>query len=248
MTEITQQKTAAILPIGNEILSGKTLDSNSNWIAQKLGMHGIRLREIRAIPDDKNTIIDAVNTLRRKFSYVFTTGGIGPTHDDITADAMADAFGVNLVRDNKAYEILLDYYGLDEMNPGREKMALIPEGAKLIQNPVTAAPGFRIENVFVMAGVPKIMKAMMEDILDSFEPGLPFLARHISCNYPESVVAELLTAIQTEHSNVDIGSYPRIKEDGSFMVNVVVRGQEEKALESAEKAIQQALESLKKTG
>lgn len=239
------QKTAAILPIGNEILSGKTLDTNSNWIAQKLGHHGIRLREIRVVPDDKNAIIDALNTLSQKVDYVFTTGGIGPTHDDITADAVADAFGLKLVRDPKAYQILKEYYGKEELNPGREKMALVPEGAQLIHNPVTAAPGFRVKNVFVMAGIPKIMKAMVEDILDSFEPGIPFLARNIPCAYPESVVAQVLADVQTKHMDVDIGSYPKIDEEGGFMVNIVVRGQEEKAIEIAEQAISDALGSIK---
>jgi molybdopterin-biosynthesis enzyme MoeA-like protein len=124
-------------------------------------------------------------------------------------------------------------------------MALIPEGAELIRNPVTAAPGFRIKNVFVMAGVPKIMKAMVEDILDSFEPGIPFLSRNIPCAYPESVVADALADLQTQHMDVDIGSYPKISEEGGFMVNIVVRGQEEKALEIAEKAILEALDLIK---
>ena len=163
-----EKYSAAILVIGDEILSGRTQDTNSNYIAKELEMMGITTSEIRVIPDEKSIIIFSVNELRNKNNYLFTTGGIGPTHDDITADSIAEAFGVDLEVNSEAYDILKKYYKAigSEFNEVRQRMARIPIGATLIKNPISAAPGFKIDNVFVFAGIPKIMKSMLDNSLD----------------------------------------------------------------------------------
>lgn len=241
MTEISDIKTASIIPIGNEILSGKTLDKNSNWIAAKLSEHGIRLQQIRVIPDDKNRIVATVNELRARYNIVITTGGIGPTHDDITAESIADAFGRNLVRHPQAYETLKSFYGEENLNSGRLKMAMIPEGASLIDNPVSGAPGFRVDNVYVLAGVPDIMKAMMTQVLNDIVPGQPFLSKIIACPLPESRISEALEDIQNTFPDIDIGSYPSYR-DGTYRVNIIARGQIEQDLMDVEAAVKKMLE------
>src|SRR5688572_1127399 len=205
--------TAAILVIGDEILSGRTKDKNIGYIAEYLTNIGIDLSEVRVVPDIEEEIVTALNALRRRYTYVFTTGGIGPTHDDITTDAVAKAFGVAADYHGEAFSLLQARYG-GEFNDMRKRMARVPKGATLIVNPVSIAPGFRIENVFVMAGVPKIMQAMLEDVGRQIEGGPPMISRSIEAHMPEGRIAEGLAAIQKNHQNVTIGSYPSFGEPG----------------------------------
>ena len=209
--------------IGNEILSGRTQDTNLNYIAAKLTARGIRLAEARVVADIEDEIVAAIRVLSTRYSYVFTTGGIGPTHDDITAEAMAKAFGRALIVDPEAAARLEKHYGEGEVTPARLRMARIPEGATLIDNPVSAAPGIRIGNVFIMAGVPSIMRAMVDGIVPTLAGGPVVLARSIACQVAESVLAEPLGAIQALHPDVDIGSYPWYR-GGQFGVSLVARG------------------------
>ena len=223
--------TAAILIIGNEILSGRTQDANLGWLAGRLVELGIRIGEARVIPDIETDIVATVRALSERYSYVFTTGGIGPTHDDITAEAIARAFGVPLVEDPEAAGRLRRHYGPENVTPARLRMARIPQGATLIDNIVSAAPGFRIANVFVMAGVPAIMRAMFDWLAPSLVGGARMLDRTISCALGESMLAERLSAIQDRHPDVEIGSYPFFKA-GRFGVSLVARGTDAAALES----------------
>jgi molybdenum cofactor synthesis domain-containing protein len=222
--------TAALIIIGNEILSGRTQDSNTPWIAERLTGRGIVLSEARVIPDIEVEIIHAVNELRRKFDYVFTTGGIGPTHDDITAESVARAFGRKLERNAEAYRALEQHYGADAVTPPRAKMALIPVGATLIPNPVTAAPGFIMENVHIMAGVPRIMQAMLDHVLSTIDAGMPILSNTVTCTLPESIVAEDLTRLQERFPNVRIGSYPHYR-GGTLGLSLVMRSTDAVALQ-----------------
>jgi molybdenum cofactor synthesis domain-containing protein len=220
----TKTVTAALLIVGNEILSGRTRDANLPFIAEKLGEMGIRLAETRVVPDIPDEIMDAVNALRGKYTYVFTTGGIGPTHDDITAECVARAFGVALVQNPEARRRLEERWadtGI-EMNEARLRMANAPEGAVLIDNPVSAAPGFQIGNVFVMAGVPKIMQAMFIGLRERLVGGDPLLSRTIACDLPEGALAMGLGEVQARHAEVDIGSYPSYAGSG-FRVALVLR-------------------------
>lgn len=225
--------TAAILVIGNEILSGATQDANTSYISAHLNRRGIRVMEARTVPDIPAAIIGAVNDLRAKFTYVFTTGGIGPTHDDITADCIAEAFGIAIdVRDD-ARKILQDYYdgrGV-ELNDARLRMARIPDTAVLIDNPVSAAPGFRLGNVFVMAGVPKIMQAMLLHIDTMIEGGTPVIARTVACHLKEGDIAFELGDVQKAFPEIDIGSYPRDGQTPSLFL--ILRGTDEMQLHSA---------------
>ena len=215
--------TAAVLIIGNEILSGRTQDTNLNHIATRLASRGIRLAEARVVPDIDDEIVAAVRALSARYSYVFTTGGIGPTHDDITVDAMAKAFGRSVIVHPEAERRLRAHYGEGKITPGRLRMARAPEGAELIDNPVSAAPGIRVENVFIMAGVPAIMRAMVDSIIPTLGGGPIVLARSIACQIGESVFAEQLGTIQAAHPDVDIGSYPWFRA-GQFGVSLVTRG------------------------
>lgn len=220
---MTEKLTAALLIIGNEILSGRTQDTNTSWIAQKLAGRGIRLVEVRVVPDIEADIVIALNALREKASTVFTTGGIGPTHDDITTDSVAKAFGVPVVLDQGAREALLHHYKSEaDLTPARLKMAQVPEGAVLVPNPVSGAPGYRIGNVYVMAGVPMIMQAMLDHILPELELGAPILSNTVTCNLPESAIAESLGNIQNKYKTVDIGSYPHFRA-GELGLSVVLR-------------------------
>lgn len=215
--------TAALIIIGNEILSGRTQDANTAYIGENLANHGVSLCEVRIIPDIESTIISTVNEMRANFTYVFTTGGIGPTHDDITAASIAKAFSVELQNNKEAHSILLNHYGTDNLNEARLRMARIPEGAILIDNPVSAAPGFNIGNVYVMAGVPKIMQAMFDNILSAIQGSDPILSRTISCALPESAVAKDLKRLQGQYPEIDIGSYPYFHR-GNNGVSIVLRG------------------------
>lgn len=218
--------TAALLIIGNEILSGRTADKNINFIAKNLAEMGIRFLEVRVVPDDETAIISAANVLRKNYTYLFTTGGIGPTHDDITSSCIAKAFNVNLKRHHEALKMLKSHYSPPDLNEARLKMADIPEGAKLIENPVSKAPGFIIENVYVMAGVPIIMQAMFDSIKSTLKTGIPQKSKTISTNLTEGIIATELGKIQLQHKDTDIGSYPFIK-NGKLGVSLVVRSTDE---------------------
>jgi molybdenum cofactor synthesis domain-containing protein len=224
--------TAALVIIGNEILSGRTQDSNTPWIAERLTDRGIVLSEVRVIPDEDPVIISTVNELRKSYNYVFTTGGIGPTHDDITAESVAKAFEVGLVQNEEAFEMLEEHYGIEELTPPRAKMAMIPEGAILIPNPVTAAPGFIIENVHVMAGVPRIMHAMLDHVLGSIQAGKPILSNTVACALPESAIAEDLQRLQERYPDVQMGSYPHYR-GGVLGLSLVLRGLDPDSLQNA---------------
>ncbi len=219
---------AAFIIIGDEVLSGRTADKNLNFLAKELTVMGINLKEVRVVPDDEVEIILAVNALRKKFHYVFTSGGIGPTHDDITSAAIAKAFGDDLIKNEEAERILINYYGKENVNPARLKMAFVPSKASLLDNPVSSAPGFIIENVIVMAGVPKIMQAMFFAVAKSLVGGDQIISREIKTNLTESLIAKDLTDLQKEFSEISIGSYPF---DGGTAL--VFRGVDIKIIEMA---------------
>lgn len=225
--------TAAVLIVGNEILSGRTKDANLPHIAEKLGGIGIVVREARVVADVEEAIVAAVNELRARYTYVFTTGGIGPTHDDITSECVAKAFGVALERHPDAVARLERHYGDPrQLTEARLRMANIPAGGELIDNPISAAPGFRIGNVFVMAGVPSIMQAMLDGILPRLVGGPPIHARTVSCGLAEGHLAADLGALQQRYPQLEIGSYPYFRR-GDFGVSLVLRGTDEVMLEQA---------------
>lgn len=213
---------ACLLLIGNELLSGRTQDQNLAFIGQRLAELGISLAEARVIRDDTSVIVDNVNDCRRRYDYVFTTGGIGPTHDDITAAAVAEAFGLPLQRQPRAETLLRDYYG-DRITAARLKMAEMPAGALLVENPLSGAPGFQVENVFVLAGIPSVMQAMFDALTDRLRRGAPILSRTLTTDCRESELAPGLTRIQDQHADVSIGSYPFFNQ-AQFGVNLVLRG------------------------
>ena len=224
----TKAATACVLIIGNEILSGKTQDTNLQFLGAELANKGITLVEARVLRDDKAAIVAAVNECRAAHTYVFTTGGIGPTHDDITADCIAAAFGVDLVLHEEAVERLRNR-GL-ELNAARLKMAHVPEGASLIDNPLSGAPGFRIENVFVMAGIPAVARGMFSTLDERLSGGAPIHSRNVDVYLPEGELAAPLATIVRRHPQVEIGSYPFFREH-RYGANLVVRGTDEKLVE-----------------
>ena len=226
--------TAAVLVIGDEILSGRTQDTNTNTIARFLAALGIDLMEARVVSDDHGQIVEALDALRSRWDYVFTTGGIGPTHDDITADAVAAAFGVALPEHPDALAILLRRYG-DEFNAARRRMARIPEGGVLIANPVTDAPGFQISNVFVMAGVPKIMQAMLEDVAPRLRTGAIVHARTLKVSgVGEGAVADVLRAAANQRRDLSFGSYPFGHGSvGEIGTQLVIRGRNADQVDAA---------------
>lgn len=234
--------TAAVLIIGDEILSGRTADTNLNTIARFLAALGIDLQEARTVGDRPGQIIDALNALRAAHDYVFTTGGIGPTHDDMTADAVAEAFGVALPEHPDALALLSRRYG-DQFNAARRRMARIPEGGVLIANPVTDAPGFQLDNVFVMAGVPKIMQAMLEDVAPRLRTGAVVHARSLKVSgVGEGDVAAPLAAVAAAHPDLSLGSYPFGHGTvGEIGTSLVVRGRDAAAVEAAVAALHAAL-------
>ena len=230
--------TAAVLIIGDEILSGRTLDTNTNSIARFLGALGIDLKEVRVVGDVQDEIVAALNALRTRYTYVFTTGGIGPTHDDITADAVAKAFGVGIDYHPEALAILAARIKPENFNEMRKRMARIPFGADLVKNGVAAAPGFQIENVFVLAGVPMIMQAMLEDIAPRLARGQLVKAVTISAPIAEGTVAAALAKLQGDHDAVAIGSYPYYREDG-YGVQLVARGRDAAQVEKVALALEE---------
>ncbi len=236
--------TAAVLLIGDELLSGRTKDINLGHIAETLTGIAIEVREARFVADEEDDIVAALNALRERYDYVFTTGGIGPTHDDITADAVSRAFSLDISVNDEAVRVMKERYPDRELNEARLRMARTPAGATLIANPVSAAPGFNIGNVFVMAGVPRIMQAMLANIIPTLERGKPLLSRSIRVDTGEGNLAGPLKAIQDRYPGVSMGSYP-FEEDGKFGSNVVLRSKDETALEQAEKEVQAMADELK---
>ncbi|HXS07419.1 MAG TPA: molybdopterin-binding protein [Rhizomicrobium sp.] len=230
-------KTAAMLLIGDEILSGRTQDTNSNYVARQLTAIGIDLSEVRVVGDAEDEIVAALNALRSRYDFVFTTGGIGPTHDDITADAVAKAFDVGIGYHPEAYALLEARYAPGEFNEARKRMARIPDGGALIKNSASVAPGFQIGNVFVMAGVPMVMRAMMEEILPRLPHGAPVLSVTISTALPEGTIAQGLADIQKSYPQTVIGSYPWVR-DGKFGAQLVVRSRDASLVEEAARAIE----------
>jgi molybdenum cofactor synthesis domain-containing protein len=216
--------TACVLVIGNEVLSGRTQDANIRFLATKLGELGIPLREVRVIPDIAETIIATVNEVRAKFNYVFTTGGIGPTHDDITSECIAAAFGVPWEPHPIAWARMEKAYKPGEFNAARQRMGTMPRGAKLIDNAMSVAPGFQMENVYVMAGVPRVMQSMFEWLAPRLEGGQKIEQRAVhTLGLPEGVIADGLTAIQNRHPDIDLGSYPFYRPTGNG-VTLVAKG------------------------
>ena len=234
--------TAAVLVIGDEILSGRTKDKNIGWIADHCTAVGIQLREVRIIPDIEDEIVATVNALRSRFTYVFTTGGIGPTHDDITADCIAKAFGVGIDVDQRALDLLLPYYKASgrEITPGRLRMARIPFGADLIENKVSVAPGFMLGNVITMAGVPNIMQAMLEAVTPRLKTGRKMISHAIDLNHPEGAIAEMFGAHQKLFPDVSMGSYPS-QRDGKPVTQLVLRCTDELRLEEAAAGLKEKL-------
>jgi len=226
--------TACLLIIGNEILSGRTRDSNMHYLAGRLTELGIRLMEVRVVPDIEATIVAAVNEVRAKYDYVFTTGGIGPTHDDITADCIAKAFGLPIGPHPEAIRRMTAHYERQgtEFNEARRRMARTPEGASLIDNPVSTAPGFQIGNVFVMAGIPQVMQAMFEGLKSRLTGGPPLLSRAVSGFLPEGILAKDLGALQQRYPDIEIGSYP-FQRQGRAGSTIVLRGTDCTGLERA---------------
>jgi molybdenum cofactor synthesis domain-containing protein len=225
--------TAALLVIGDEILSGRTKDKNIGYIAEYLTGIGIDLREVRVVPDEEAEIVAAVNALRERYTYLFTTGGIGPTHDDITADSVAKAFGVPIDKDPRAVALLLERYKPEDLNEARLRMARIPAGAELVDNPISKAPGFKLGNVIVMAGVPSIMQAMLDVVAPTLSTGARMVIETIEADgLAEGLYAEGLARIADLHPAVSIGSYPSFTSTG-FHNQIVVRGKDPTEVEVA---------------
>ncbi|MGA0565464.1 competence/damage-inducible protein A [Ancylobacter sp. VNQ12] len=237
MSGAVELVTAGILVIGDEILSGRTKDRNIGYIAEYLTGIGIDLREVRVVPDIEDEIVGAVNALRARYTYVFTTGGIGPTHDDITADSIAKAFGVPIHVDPRARAMLLEYIKPEDLNEARLRMARIPAGAELVPNPVSKAPGFWIGNVIVMAGVPTIMQAMLDQVAPKLRTGVQVLSETVRANAREGDIGGPLKLIAEAHPDVTIGSYPFLDEDGRPNSNLVVRSRDPEKLAAAVAAV-----------
>ena len=221
---------AAILIIGNEILSGRTQDTNTSTLATWLNSIGVKVEEVRVIPDVEKIIVKTLNALRNENNYVFTTGGIGPTHDDITAQSVAKAFGRKYEIHKEAYKILELYYKPGEFNEGRQKMTWMPENAKLIYNPTSGAPGFSVENVFCLPGVPSILKSMLGALKNRIVGGEPILSHTISLKTVESEIANSLTKVQDQNKDVEIGSYPFFH-SGKLGVSIVIRSEDQNRID-----------------
>lgn len=242
MAQSAANPTAAMLVIGDEILSGRTRDANMHHLAGQLTAHGIDLTEVRVVSDDQTAIVRALNALRADYAHVFTSGGIGPTHDDITADAIGAAFGVHVdVRDD-ARALLQAHYDRQgsELNAARLRMARIPDGATLIENPVSVAPGFTLENVHVMAGVPSVFQAMVQSVLPTLTGGQPLVSRTLRMMRGEGDLAGPLGEVAAQYPDISFGSYP-FQKDGVYGANLVLRGPDEAALDAALAALEAAL-------
>ena len=222
---------ASILIIGNEILSGRTQDTNTSTLATWLNSIGVNIGEVRVIPDVEKTIVDTLNLLRSVYDYVFTTGGIGPTHDDITAQSVSKAFGIKYEVHKEAFKILEAYYKPGEFNEGRQKMVWMPENANLILNPTSGAPGFNVENVFCLPGVPSILKSMLGGLTNNIVGGKPILSLTISLRTVESEIANALTKVQNNNQDVEIGSYPYFHA-GKLGVSIVIRSEDQSKIDN----------------
>ena len=238
---MSKQEQAALVIIGDEVLSGKTKDANLSFIATELNNLGIMMSEARVIPDSEEVIIETINQLRSKYDYVFTTGGIGPTHDDITSASVAKAFQTELELNQEALSRIASYG--NELTEARKKMAYIPCGAELLENPISFAPGFKLENVFVLAGIPKIAECMFYSALRFINKGSPILSLAKDFYMKEGDFAETLTKIATEEKNISIGSYPFSK-NGKYGATIVLRGTNATALEGCLKKITDAFQSI----
>ena len=221
---------AAILIIGNEILSGRTQDTNTSTLANWLNSIGVKVIEVRVVPDEEKIIVDTLNLLRKNYNYVFTTGGIGPTHDDITAQSVSKAFNKKYQIHKQAFKILEAYYKPGEFNEGRQKMVWMPEDAELILNPTSGAPGFNVDNVFCLPGVPSILKSMLGGIKNKIVGGEPILSHTISLRTVESEIANSLTKIQERNKDVEIGSYPFFQA-GKLGVSIVIRSEDQSKID-----------------
>jgi len=228
--------TAAIIIIGNEILSGRTQDVNLQHISLWLNKLGVRVEEVRIISDIENRIVNCVNELRKKFNYVFTTGGIGPTHDDITAKSISKAFKLNYESHEEAFSILEKYYKTGEFNEGRQRMAIMPSKAKLIYNPTSGAPGFIVDNVFCLPGVPSILQAMLGGLDNKISGGKIILNKTINLNTVESKIAKPLREVQEKNKDVEIGSYPFFR-SGKIGVSIVLRSEDQKKIDKCNNEI-----------
>ncbi|WP_231715002.1 competence/damage-inducible protein A [Enhydrobacter aerosaccus] len=236
--------TACIVVIGNEILSGRTKDANISFLATELNKLGVRVMECRVIPDIEATIVATVNEVRAKFDYVFTTGGIGPTHDDITADSIAKAFGVGISEHPEAVARMSRHYGDPALfTPARRRMARIPHGATLVDNPISVAPGFQMGNVFTFAGIPTIAQSMFESMKHRLVGGDPVLSRTVRTNLPEGIIAEALGALQKRYDDIDIGSYPGFRA-GKVSVSLVLRGTNDARLAAAATELIQTIHQM----
>ena len=240
--------TAAMLAIGDELLSGRTKDKNIGHLADVLLLAGIDLKEVRIVADDEDAIVSALNALRPQYDYVFTSGGIGPTHDDITADAIARAFGVPCEHDAEAMRIMGEMYARREMEftEARQRMARMPVGSKHIANPVSTAPGFNIGNVYVMAGVPQVFQAMLDNVIPTLKTGARVLSTAISCPYGEGEIGTPLGLIQKAHPDTSIGSYPRYVGQ-SFSTEIVVRGRSAELIENVAAEVRAMIEDIRQS-
>lgn len=238
--------TAAALAIGDELLSGRTRDKNIGHLASTLTSIGVTLQEVRIVLDEEDAICEALNELRSKYDYVFTSGGIGPTHDDITADSISKAFDVPCIYEDKAMKLLSAHYKRREMEftDARQRMARMPEGAVHIDNPVSVAPGFNIENVYVMAGVPKVFEAMLNNVIPTLRTGTKLLSDSVISFHGEGDIGTPLGEIQNDNSDVSIGSYPKFAQDGGFSSEIVVRGLDSEKIGKAILEIKAMLKSL----
>ena len=235
---------SAILIIGNEILSGRTQDTNTTTIALWLNSIGVIVQEVRVIPDIEKTIIDTVNHLRKVNDYVFTTGGIGPTHDDITAQSISKVFNLNYKIHKEAFMILEAYYKPGEFNEGRQKMVWMPENANLILNPTSGAPGFNVENVFCLPGVPSILKSMLGGLKNNIVGGDPILSHTISLRTVESEIAQSLTDVQNNNKDIEIGSYPFFQA-GKLGVSIVIRSEKKSKIDECSEQILDFIKKMK---
>tara|TARA_B100000902_G_scaffold328596_1_gene324734 strand:- start:453 stop:1202 length:750 start_codon:yes stop_codon:yes gene_type:complete len=235
---------AAILIIGNEILSGRTQDTNTSTLATWLNSIGVKVEEVRVIPDIEKTIIDTLNFLKKTYNYVFTSGGIGPTHDDITAQSVAKAFGLKYEIHKEAFKILEAYYKPGEFNEGRQKMVWMPEKANLILNPTSGAPGFSVKNVFCLPGVPSILKSMLGGLTNSIVGGEPILSHTISLRTVESEIANSLTQVQDQNKDVEIGSYPFFQA-GKLGVSIVLRSEDKSKIDDCNSQILEFVKKMK---
>ncbi|MEO0543177.1 MAG: competence/damage-inducible protein A [Pseudomonadota bacterium] len=245
-TDLTEIVTAGMIVIGDEILSGRTRDSNAYHLASMMTAIGVDLREVRMIADDHDVIVETINAMRAQYTYVFTSGGIGPTHDDITADAVGAAFGLPVEEDEKALAVMAAHYEArnQPFTAARRRMARLPEGAGIIDNPISKAPGFVVANVHVMAGVPAIFQAMLDNVIPTLRTGRKLVSKSVHCPFGEGTISAPLASIQDAHPDVVIGSYPAF-EEGAFWTEIIVRASDEAALDKATEAVAKMVEALK---